>query len=467
MATIINTKLGENRGRKRVYIEGEKLAREGYTAGTKFNLELKDSKILLRANDEGRYTVSKRTRNGVITPILDLTSKEIAEAFEGVTMLRVAVSRGKIVISAHKQHQLVKERVERLYEKLSKGEELAVFSAYHGGGVLDAATHHGLAGQGVKSKIAVAVEIEGKYIDSSLRNNPELWNDDSIVIESAIQDIMLDRNPEPVDIFIAGIPCQGASLAGRSAGNLAFAESHSNAGSLFFSTLELIKLLNPSAVILENVAAYTKTASMEVIRSVLASLGYDVQERILEGNEFGALENRKRLCVVALTKGVECFELDDVMPTRTKEAAINDILEDLPSDSPRWKAFEYAVAKDKRDKEAGKGFARQLLKGDESYCGVVGAGYAKCRSSEPYMIHPENDDLTRIFTPLEHARLKAVPEHIVDGLSDTVAHQILGQSIIYPAFFAVAHKLGESLMAWTRKMFSAMQSKAAALKLAA
>lgn len=33
MASIINTKLGENRGKARIWLEGGKLAREGYLPG--------------------------------------------------------------------------------------------------------------------------------------------------------------------------------------------------------------------------------------------------------------------------------------------------------------------------------------------------------------------------------------------------------------------------------------------------
>lgn len=467
MATIINTKLGENRGRKRVYIEGRKLAREGYTAGMKFDLEVKGTEVLLSASDEGRFTVSKRTRNGDVMPIIDLTTKEIAEVFDGVEMLRVAISKGKIVISAHEQHNQVKERVARLLGKLEAGENLATASLFHGGGVIDSSIHHGLAGAGVKSKIAVAIEIEGKFIDSSLRNNPELWDDESVVIESPIQSVLMNRNPKPVEILVAGIPCTGASIAGKSANGLEFAESHSTAGALFFSTLQLIQVLNPAVVLLENVVPYAKTASMEVIRSVLSNLGYVIQERILGGNEFGALENRKRLCVVAISKGIEGFDINDVLPERVKEATISEILEELPLDSPRWKAFEYGAAKDKRDKAAGKGFARQMLKGDEPNCSVLGFGYAKCRSSEPYMVHPEDDSLARIFTPLEHCRLKGVPAKMIEGLADTTAHQILGQSVIYPAFFAVAKQLGTSLAAWCRLARQVVQPAECQFELAA
>lgn len=447
MATIINTKLGESRGRKRVWLEGHKLIREGYEPGMKFNIEVRDNQILLHTADEGRFTVSKRSRNGILMPIIDLTASEIAEVFDGVEQLRVAISRGKIVISAHHQQQLVKDRVKRILDKLSKGEQLKTCSIFHGGGVLDRSVHEGLKHEGVKSKIAVAIERESKYLDSSLRNNLELWDDDSVVIESSVQDVVMDRNPPPVDILVASPPCTGASLAGRSKLKLEFAESHSEAGSTFFGLLQFVQILNPALVIIENVVAYKDTASMVVIRSVLSSLGYDIHESILDGVEFGALEKRQRLCVVAVSKGLEGFSFEDVLPTRTKEHQIKDILEDIPQDSKRWKSYDYLADKEKRDKAAGKGFARQLLTGSEGFCGVIGRGYAKARSTEPFIINDVNPELSRLFTPLEHCRVKGIPEQVIAGLSDTTAHEILGQSVIFPAFKAVAKAIGKHLKA--------------------
>ena len=118
------------------------------------------------------------------------------------------------------------------------------------------------------------------------------------------------------------------------------------------------------------------------------------------------------------------------------------------SDSDRWKSFDYIAEKEKRDIANGKGFKRQLLTGLESRCGTIAKGYAKCRSTEPFLIHPENKELSRIFTPLEHCRLKGIPESLISGLSDTVAHQILGQSVIFPVFEDVAHAVGTSLVEW-------------------
>src|SRR5690606_34320169 len=158
-------------GNKRIWLEGQKLVREGYVPGMKYDLEFKESQVLLHVSDTGKYTVSRRQRNGRVMPIIDLTVQELAEVFDGVEMLRVAIKDKKIVISAHHQQQRVKERVDRLIHKLKNGEPLSVCSLFHGGGVLDKAIHEGLWNSGIDSKVAVAVELEGKYLDSSLRNN--------------------------------------------------------------------------------------------------------------------------------------------------------------------------------------------------------------------------------------------------------------------------------------------------------
>ncbi len=448
MATIINTKLGEHRGKRRIWLEGQKLAREGYEPGMKYDVEFKDSQVQFHICDTGRYTVSKRTRNGRIYPIIDLSAEQLAEIFDGVEMLRVALRRGRIVVTAHHQELLVKERVERLVNKLQNGEPLATCSLFHGGGVIDSAIHKGLESAGIDSKIAVAVELEGKYLDSSLTNNPQLWDDASVVIESPIQSVNLGRSAPQVDLLFGGVPCTGASRSGRSKGKLEFAESHESAGAMFFSFLRFVEQLNPAIVVMENVPEYQNTASMEVIRSVLGTLGYHLHEDVFNGNEFGALENRNRFCMIAVSKGISRFDMNLIQPTRKKEACLNDILDDVPLDSNRWKGFEYLAEKEKRDKAAGKGFARQLLTGTEDKCGTIGRGYAKCRSTEPFLVHPENPDLSRIFTPNEHARLKGIPEGVIDGLSDKTAHEILGQSVIFPVFEAVGHAIGTHLWHW-------------------
>jgi len=450
--TIITTKLGESKNVTRLWLEGEKLARAGVKIGSQYELvcnkamervELRESSGTSKAR---LFTVSKRDRRGNIVPLIEVRSDELRAVFENSDRVRVAIRKGRMVITAHHQDVKVAEREKRLIEKLRRGDDLAVASLFHGGGVADRAMHSGLLRSGVGSFVQIGLEIEPEYLDCSLRNNQMLWREDSIALCSDIRDVNWGHNSPQVDLMWSGLPCTGASLSGRAKGKLSCAEEHEGAGSLFVYFLDAVKATNPAVVVLENVPPYQTSASMMVIRSVLGSLGYELQEAVLDGNDFGALERRQRLVMVAISKGLGAtFDFGSLKPVRQKEATIRDVLEYLPLDSERWKPYTYLADKELRDKAAGKGFARQLLNGDETYCGTIGRGYAKARSTEPFVVHPNNPDLSRLFTVKEHARIKGIPEEMFEGVSETIGHEMAGQSVIFPKFESVGQALGELL----------------------
>ncbi|MCS7527241.1 DNA cytosine methyltransferase [Pseudomonas aeruginosa] len=443
--TVINTLVSESRSVPRIWLEGQHLAHAGVEIGVQYMLNVceKLRRIELRPAPQGfsgkTVSVSKRTRNERVYPLIEVRDSIIAALFEVGTKLRVAINNGRIVISMSHIAMRVQERVNRFLNKLKTGEPLSVASLFHGGGVLDSALHEGFQRTGLASYVKIAVELEGDYIDASLRNNPELWRDDSIVINGDIRDVNILGNGVPqTDILVGGVPCTGASRSGAAKNNLSCAEEHSTAGALFFDYLEWVKVLNPALVILENVVEYASTAAMIVIRSVLSHLGYQLSETVLDGHSLGSLEKRKRLCLVATTPGVcEPVDFNQLVPVRQREEKIADVLEVIPADSGMWKTYDYLADKELRDKAAGKGFARQLLIGGEDGCGVIGRGYAKARSTEPFIVAPHDPRLSRLMTPAEHARVKTIPEKLIEGLGSTRAHEVLGQSVIYCAFVAV------------------------------
>src|SRR3546814_16514195 len=66
----------------------------------------------------------------------------------------------------------------------------------------------------------------------------------------------------------------------------------------------------------------------------------------------------------------------------------------------------------------------------------------------PILQHPTDPTLLRQITPVEHARIKGVPEKMIAGLGITIAHQMLGQSIFAKPFRALADHYGNALLAW-------------------
>jgi DNA (cytosine-5)-methyltransferase 1 len=139
-------------------------------------------------------------------------------------------------------------------------------------------------------------------------------------------------------------------------------------------------------------------------------------------------------------------DFEQLVSVRQKEERLADVLEVVPADSERWKTYDYLAVKETRDKASGKGFMRQLLTGEEDGCGVMGRGYAKARSTEPFIVAPHDPSLSRQMSPAEHARVKTIPESLIEGLSATTAHEVLGQSVIFSAFVAVGVLIAKTIL---------------------
>ena len=434
-------------------MEGRKLDREGFGAGARYRLETtRSDALVLVKSTRGPRAVSSRKSRGYAKPIIDLSNRALLQWFGENQKLRIAIRRGRITIRRHRCSDRAADRVGRLLTKLRRKQPLDIHSLFHGGGIIDKAVHSGLARAGVSSFVQVALEQDCRYLDISIDRNPELFSEDTIFIEADIKDVCLDKAPKS-DVLVLGLPCTGASISGMAKNGLKHAEDHLEAGALFIYFLNWVQATDPALVILENVKQYAGTASMSAIRSVLSSFGYDLQERVINGNEFGALENRDRFCLVAMTEGLECsFNLDAVSPLYSKPDSLADVLEPIPLDSPIWKPYDYLNSKAKKDKENGKGFRRQLFSGADTRISTITRRYYKGGTTDPFILHPQKPNLSRKITRIEHARMKGIAETYIDTptISETVAHEIMGQAVVPLAFEAVAADLGAGLIEASR-----------------
>jgi len=69
-------------------------------------------------------------------------------------------------------------------------------------------------------------------------------------------------------------------------------------------------------------------------------------------------------------------------------------------------------------------------------------------STDPLLAHPEREGVYRLFTANEHARIKEIPEHLIEGMSQSKAHQLLGQSVLFTPVKALFERIGISLLNW-------------------
>lgn len=448
---LINTKLTESRGKPRVWIEGAHIARAGIEPGQVLKVRFIEKDRLVEASSTSEdfdfeVRVSKRTtRSGTVRPLLELRHERLVELFGDNATLRVVVREGKIVIRLHHINKRAEERVTRLRDRIQKGEPLTIGSLFHGGGTLDSAFHCGMAEAGIQTVTKVVNEVETSFLSASIENNSHLFNEDTLFIDAPIETIDL-RSPGQLDLVLAGVPCTGASLSGRAKGKLKFAESHETAGALFFSFLQFVQQTNPAIVLLENVPQYENTASYAVIVSVLETLGYKVNDAILTGADFGALEDRARLFMVATTEGMNELDFEALRKPERSYAVAGEALEDIPLDSEAWRTFPYLDKAEEKARAKGNGFKRSYVTYDSTTVPTIKRTNHKCQTDGVFIQHPENPALSRLPTAKEHARFKSVPESVIENLSETSACEILGQGIIHNVAAAVASGIAEQCL---------------------
>ena len=106
------------------------------------------------------------------------------------------------------------------------------------------------------------------------------------------------RIPGPVDVVIAGIPCQGFSLNNR--------KRHDGDGrnSLYLELLRILRVVRPKCVVVENVSGIQSSANGEVVREIERGIfdacGLTVRHKLLNAAEFGVPQRRSRVVFVGV-----------------------------------------------------------------------------------------------------------------------------------------------------------------------
>lgn len=422
--------------------------RAGFSPGQRFDIVIQGKTLVLQANPDGTRVVSGKKDGEKTNPIIDLNSKELLALFDGMSAIRVAVTKGQIFLLPLASELKKQERFGRLKEKLERGDALTVGSLSHGGGVLSHAVHTGLQQAGIENRLAFANDIREDLLSHAAVHN-DAWDENTMMFSAPLQELAFDERGvahiPKVEIMEMGLPCSGESRAGKARRGLNHGEAHPEVGHLVVGALVILSKANPAAVIFEQVPTYATSASADILRNQLRDMGYVCHERLLRGKEWGALEDRVRWCMVAVSSGID-FDFDQLVPPGGSDKTIGDVLENVPEDHPTWSTMAGLRAKELRDREhGGRNFAMQIFSAESERVGTLTAGYSKIRSTDPKLRHPTNPELLRQFLPVEHARIKGVPESLISGISATLAHRILGQGVVYQPFVGVAKHLGESL----------------------
>lgn len=458
MQTYLIRNLKSNRNIPRLWLQGAIASNAGFVPRSRYSVLIEcegeglSKKVTLKLADDGKRVVTGAVKGDKEVPVIDLNSREVLGIFEGMEQVRIILGQGEISIMPLATQVRVKERLDRIKDKLSRGEPLSVGSLSHGGGVLSLAVHEGLESAGHSVKLAFANDIREDLLEHAQLKNPA-WTPQTQMLSAPMQELAFDFDAmgrlAPADVLEAGIPCQGASLSGRAKGGLDCAEAHEDVGHLLVAFLAILARVNPAVAIVENVPPYQNTASMWILRHQLRDMGYVVHETVLDGADWNVLEHRKRMCLIAVTVGME-FSVDDILKPAPEVKTLGQYLDDVAEDAPCWSTMQYLKNKEVRDKADGKGFAMQIVGPNSTKIGTIGKGYAKNRSTEPKVAHPTNPSLLRLISPSEHALVKGVRPELIDGLCATTAHELLGQGIVPAPFVAVGKAVGQCIWAFSK-----------------
>jgi len=438
--------VGEHRGAPRIWMEGLRLDACGFVPGARYTItfDINERRMMLALDPEGDRVVSrrKRKRGGEVQelPIIDIASMTLTDVLGEAGRVRAALYAGRIEIDLHPVDRAVMEREARTRANVADG-AVTEGTLCAGAGVSTLAMRDGLEAAGLDTTVEWIVDRERSYLQVAADNNPAAMQ--TVLYEAALEEVD-GALMQPVDIVQVSLPCTGHSASGKAKRGLRRAEDHPTDALAVFGLIRILDAVQPSVVVSENVTQARDSATYHLLQTYLREQGYVIADCVLDGEHAGTIEQRDRWWFVAISRGfADGFTLDALPQAPRRYGRLGDALEPIADDDPAWTRHDYLDSKAVKDRQAGKGFARQLVGPDAVAVGTIGRGYAKRRSTEPFLVR--GDGLERLLTPVEHARVKGVPEALVRDLSATLAHEVLGQSILYPHASMLAERIGRHL----------------------
>lgn len=445
---------------RRVWLEGEELNRANFPKGsfytTVFNLDTRTLKIKrLPDTEENRLKAKSRKgevkvvsgrkmKAGWIKPIIDVCSAEVTALFQDVLKFRAIIRENEIEVSIHHEEKNRLQREGYLKQNAEQG-FVTEASSFSGIGVSTHAIAEGVENAGLESRVEYLMDMEQKYLDVARINNKQKFGGAKFITGSIeeIEPSLL----EPVNIYSFSMPCTNHSAQGKTKKQLDTAEDSSEATALF-GTLNIIKAFNPAVLVSENVPNAQGSASYKMLISELERLGYNVFESILDKSHGKCLEARKRYWFIAVSKGIGEIDFNDFDVPEQVFSTVSEAMEDIPEEHERFRPLDKLLVREEKNKAAGRSFALNLVKPEDTSVSTIVRLYHKHQVSNPHI--SLDDKNYRLFTKLEHARMKEIPEHFVENISDTLAHEGCGQAISYKHGLGCGRLVGNAIVNFAR-----------------
>jgi DNA (cytosine-5)-methyltransferase 1 len=299
----------------------------------------------------------------------------------------------------------------------------------------------GLEKAGLKAKALIEID---KDAVATLRNNRPDWN----VIHADVCNVSFEGMS--ADVITGGFPCQAFSYAGK---GLGFEDTR---GTLFYEFARCVKEVQPKLFLAENVRgliSHQNGKTLKVVLSVLKSLGYDVQYRLMNAVNYEVPQKRERVIIVGTRPGIR-FQYPAQFPYIL---TLKDALKDVPPSegmkySPKkaavlalvppggcWRDLPEDVQKSYMMKSyyltGGRTGMARRISWDEPSLTLTTSPSQK----QTERCHPEE---TRPFTVREYARIQTFPDdwEFMGGIGSK--YQQIGNAV--PVNFA--YHLGRAIV---------------------
>lgn len=131
----------------------------------------------------------------------------------------------------------------------------------------------------------------------------------------------------PIDVIIAGPPCQGFSLTGPR-------NFDDKRNKLYLAVIEMVRQFNPMGFIIENVPGMATLYNGQIKEEILRrfrNMGYNIECRILCAADYGVPQMRKRLIFMGVRKNVGKPGFPDPVFAPGSYRTCRDAISDLPS----------------------------------------------------------------------------------------------------------------------------------------
>ncbi len=144
--------------------------------------------------------------------------------------------------------------------------------------------------------------------------------------------ILKSAKKNKIDFIIATPPCQGVSLVGKNKNKTEMASDQRN--HLIFQLIDMIKEINPSYVLVENVPRFlklelvykSKELSLLDIFKKEFSKKYHIECEVLNTKDYGVPQDRKRAIIKMYKKSLQWG-----WPKKEKEITVREAIGHLPS----------------------------------------------------------------------------------------------------------------------------------------